>query len=392
MKAFFSRRIGLEGGEEVPIDLGARLTGRVGAWNVGVLGVGTEAVGNGTDLTVADAGHGVVRLKRDLGRRSSVGAIYTRRSPDGGADNELVGIDLDFKPSRQSRFFLFGAETDTEGESGDSASLGAGYGYTARTLRASFDFMEAQAGFDPGLGFLQRRDFRRYRPTARWEPRINKGVVRSWTLEAEVDYYERESTGQIESRKVLLAPIGMRTTGDDRFRLAFVDDTEQLFEPFEISPGVVIPPGLYRFDSVFLRGFSNRGRRVAWRGNINVGEFYEGDRTGLSLVNYLRISRHLNTELSWNFNDIELPQGDFDATIYGLRANLSFTPDLRLNTFLQYNDAAELVGLNLRLNWIYKPGADLFVVYNENWDAPTFSARETARRELIVKFSYLWQP
>lgn len=75
----------------------------------------------------------------------------------------------------------------------------------------------------------------------------------------------------------------------------------------------------------------------------------------------------------------------------GQRLSFSFSPDLRLNAFLQYNDAAELVGANLRFNWIYRPGADLYVVYNETWDAPTFSARETQERQFIVKFTYLLQ-
>ena len=392
MKAFFSRRIGLAGGQEVPIDLGARLTGRAGAWNLGLLTVGTELVAAGDRSTIPATQHSVFRLKRDLGERSSVGMIYTELDPRAGEGNRLYGVDVDYKPNRQSQFYLFGAASEDDGPSDDTGALGAGWAYTTRTVRANVDLMEAQADFHPASGFLLRRDFRRYNPRVRWEPRINRGVVRSVTLEAELDYFERESLGRVESRKLLLAPVGMRTTGDDRFRLAFVNEIEQLFEPFEISPGIVIPAGLYEFDSIFLRGFSNQGRRLAWRGNINVGEFFGGDRRSYVLSNYVRLSRHLLTEFQWNYNDVMLPQGDFTATIYTVRLDAAFTPDLRLNTLAQYNDAAELAGINVRFNWIYKPGANLFVVYNHNWDAPTFSARETARRELIVKFNYLWQP
>lgn len=392
MKAFFSRRIGLAGGQEVPIDLGARLTGRAGAWNLGLLTVGTELVAAGDRSAIPATQHSVFRLKRDLGERSSVGMIYTELDPRAGEGNRLYGVDVDYKPNRQSQFYLFGAASEDDGPSDDTGALGAGWAYTTRTVRANVDLMEAQADFHPASGFLLRRDFRRYNPRVRWEPRINRGVVRSVTLEAELDYFERESLGRVESRKLLLAPVGMRTTGDDRFRLAFVNEIEQLFEPFEISPGIVIPAGLYEFDSIFLRGFSNQGRRLAWRGNINVGEFFGGDRRSYVLSNYVRLSRHLLTEFQWNYNDVMLPQGDFTATIYTVRLDAAFTPDLRLNTLAQYNDAAELAGINVRFNWIYKPGANLFVVYNHNWAAPTFSARETARRELIVKFNYLWQP
>ena len=392
MKAFFSRRIGLDRGEEVPIDLGARLTGRAGAWNLGLLTVGTEAVAAGDRSATSATQHNVFRLKRDLGERSSVGMIYTELDPSGGTMNRLYGVDLDYKPNRQSAFYIFGAGSDDEGQSGDTGAVGTGYSYTSRSLRANVDLMEAQSGFQPGSGFLLRRDFRRYNPRVRWEPRINRGIVRSVTVEAELDYFERESLGRVESRKLLFAPIGMRTTGDDRFRLALVNDVEQLFEPFEIRPGIVIPAGLYEFDSIFLRGFSNQGRRLAWRGNINVGEFFGGDRRSYVLSSFVRLSRHLLTEFQWNYNDVMLLQGDFTATIYTVRLDAAFSPDLRLNTLAQYNDAAQLAGVNVRFNWIYKPGANLFVVYNHNWAAPTFTARETARREMIVKFNYLWQP
>ncbi len=374
MNAFFSRRIGLDGGEEVPIDLGTRLTGRAGAWNLGLLTVGTEAAAAGNRPAADATQHSVVRLKRDLGQRSSVGMIYTQLDPRGGGTNRLYGVDLDYKPNRQSAFYLFGAASEDQGRSGDA--FGTGYGYTARSLRANVDLMEAQGDFNPGAGFLLRRDFRRYNPRLRWEPRINRGVVRSLTLEAELDYFERESLGRVESRRLLVAPIGMRTTGDDRFRLAFVDEVEQLFEPFEIRPGIVIPAGLYRFNSIFLRGFSNQGRRFAWRGNINIGEFMSGDRRSFMLSNFVRLSRHLLTEFSWNFNDVVLPQGEFTTTIYTVRLDAAFSPDPRLNTLAQYNDEAELAGINVRFNWIYKPGANLFVVYNHNWDAPTLSDRE----------------
>ncbi len=392
MKAFFSRRIGIDQGQEVPLDWGGRLTGRVGNWNVGVLGVSTDQVDEEGRRFVPDELFGVFRLKRNLGERSSLGMIVTERDPSGSGFNRLYGLDLDYKPTTTSSFYLFGAGSENEHGSDESGSFGTGGVYTRSNLRASLDIVQAQKNFDPAMGFLQRRDFMHYKPAVRFEPRVNKWFIRSWTLDAELEYYERESIGDIESRRILLAPLSLRTKGDDRFRVAWVQDTEQLFEPFEIQPGIVIPPGLYNFDGLFIRGFSNSGRRFSFNGNINIGPFFDGDRESYFLTARVRGSKHIFGELTWNYNDVTLPQGDFETTVYGLRVDLSFNPDLRLNTFLQYNDAAELVGLNLRLNWIYKPGADLFLVYNENWDAPSFRARETFRRELILKYTYFWQP
>jgi hypothetical protein len=130
---------------------------------------------------------------------------------------------------------------------------------------------------------------------------------------------------------------------------------------------------------------------VSARGQFGAGDFFDGERSYVNLTTLFRASRFFRAETLWAWNDVKLPQGEFTTSIYSALLNVSFTPDLRVNTLMQYNDAAELVGLNVRFNWSYRPGADLYVVYNENWNAPTFSARESTRRQLIVKLTYLWQ-
>jgi len=390
LDVFFSRRIGLEQGQQVPMEWGGRVTGRLGGWNLGLLNVATEGVDE-EGRFFPDTQFGVARLKRNLGRRSSIGAIFTDRDEDGPASNEVYGLDLSWKPTQATDFFLFGAQSDDPSASGDEGSWGTGFLYVARDLRASVDVVEAQEGFNPGIGFLQRDDFLRYNPRVRYTPRIDRFGQRGLFFEAVVDYFARSSTDELESRRVQLSPIGARSKSEFLWRLAWIDDTEQLFEPFAIRPGFVIPPGLYRFDSWELAGRTNPGKLVSARGTLGTGDFYSGERSFVNLTTLFRASRFFRVETLWAWNDVELPQGDFTTSIYSALLNVSFTPDLRVNTLMQYNDAAELVGLNVRFNWQYQPGADLYVVYNENWDAPTFSARETTRRQLIVKVTYLWQ-
>jgi hypothetical protein len=410
LDVFFSRRIGLEQGLEVPIEWGGRLTGRLGGFNLGLLNVTTEAVDE-NGLVVPDTRFSVARLKRNVGRRSSIGAIFTDREEEGSdaicpslppgvplppgarctSDNTVAGLDASWKPTQSTDFFLFGAQSDSPRADGDQGSWGAGFLYTGRDLRASADVVEAQEDFDPGIGFLQRRNFIRYNPRIRYTPRINRWGTRGLFFDAVLDYFARSSTDQLESRRVQFSPIGARHNIELLWRLAHIDDTEQLFAPFAIRPGVVIPPGLYRFDYWELAGRTNPGWPVSGRGVFGSGEFFEGERDYVNLTTLFRLSRFFRAETTWSWNDVVLPQGVFSTSIYSALLNVSFTPEIRLNTLMQYNDAAELVGLNMRFNWEYKPGADLFVVYNENWAAPTFSARETTRRQLIVKLTYLWQ-
>ncbi|MDX1383651.1 MAG: DUF5916 domain-containing protein [Thermoanaerobaculia bacterium] len=389
MEVFFSRRIGLDGGEEVPIEWGGRVTGRVGGWNLGLLNVLTDSVDE-EGRVVPETRFSVARLNRNIGRRSSLGAIFTERDAVGAGANRVAGLDLDFKPSDRSQAFAFVASSDDPRFEGDDVSWGTGYLWQTSNLRVSADVVEAQRNFSPEVGFLLRSDFTRYNPRVRYTPPVRRAGIRNWFLEAVVDYFERESLGELESRRVQLSPLGWRSNHEDLWRLAWIDETEQLFEPFEIRPGVIIAPGLYRFDGWELAGRTNTGRLVSFRGNGGGGDFYDGERIYFNAIASLRPSRFFRSELLWSWNDVDLPAGDFVTNLYSVKFNVSFTPELRLNTLAQYNDAAELVGLNVRFNWIYRPGADLFVVYNQGWDAPSFSSRRTDQRQLIVKFTYLW--
>ena len=396
LKAFFSRRIGLERGEEVPMEWGARLTGRVAGWNLGVLRVRTDRVDD-SRLSVRATDFTVARAKRNLGARSTIGAIVTERDPSGADLNRVFGIDFDYKPTRRIEiggFWSTSRDDDalsasTAGEV-DGSSFGVNFDYQSRSLTASIDVQEIDADYRPETGFLLRSNVTRVNPQMQWLPRVEKGFIRAWFTEAAMDYYETSSLNQLESRRVELSPIGMRTTSEDRWRISYVGEAERLDRPFEIFPGVVIPPGRYDFDGTELAIFSNPSRVVGLRGRISYGDFYEGERTSSSITVPIRGSKRFQTDTSWIYNDIDLPQGAFEINLVQQRFDVSFTPDLRVNAIAQYNDAAETLGINLRFNWIYRPGADLFVVYNENWTAPTLSRLETSRRQLIVKFTYLF--
>lgn len=393
MKLFFSRRIGLDAGREVPMEGGVRLTGRAAGWNVGLLGALTEdsrsngAPGSGLPETT----FAVARAKRNIGRRSGLGVLYTDRNASGAGRNRTLGIDVDFKPNDRIDVAAFIAQSDDDSVAGDDWAAGYSVGLATRSLRASVEHSITSAGFVPGTGFLLRGNYERINPLVRWRPRVNRFGILNWFMEAELDYLERQSTGELESRFLTVALLGLRTVHDDAGSLNWVSETERLFEPFEIQPGIVIPPGVYSFDSLRLGGRSNESRAVGISGRLQSGDFFGGRKDQASVTLRVRPSRFIKTETSINGADVELPQGDFTTTIVGQRLDLAWSPDLRFNAFLQYNDSAELLAANLRFNWIYRPGADLFIVFNQNWDAPTLGQRQRRDRQLVVKFTYLFQ-
>ena len=405
LKAFFSRRVGLDAGRQVPIDWGARLTGRMGGWDIGVLRVATADVDRDEGTLPANA-FTVARLKRNVGERSSIGAMLTEAVPDGELANRVAGVDFVYKPGPKVIIGGFwsnsGISEEAAASPGDTASAGASdtgesaYGfnfdYQGRALTVFLDAQEIEEEYDPKAGFLLRRNVRHLNPLIQWLPRIERGLIRSWFTELYVDYYETLDGGELESKRIDILPIGMRMTTEDRWRIGYVLQTENLLEPFEVSPGVVIPPGRYEFNTVDAAAFTNQTRLFGVRGRISVGDFYNGTQTSGRFTFNFRISKHVKAETRWVFNDVELPQGAFDVGLYSQVVNFTFTPNLRLNTILQYNDLSGDLGTNIRLHWIYKPGSDLFVVYNENWMAEDLRYRQSTHRQVAVKFTYLIQP
>jgi hypothetical protein len=346
---------------------------------------------------VRETAFGVVRVKRNLGQRSTVGALYTGRDPSGPGRNQVAGADFDYRPTRKVSLSGFAAQSDDEEERpvrDDENAAGLGFAYAGRALVASLDALDIGDGFRPETGFLLRSDVRRVNPKVRYTPRtpqLERFGVRGWYSEAVLDYFERASADALESRRVELSALGMRTTLDDRWRLAWVDETERLFVPFAIFPGVVIPPGLYRFDGWDFGIRSNSGRVVSTRTGVVWGDFFTGERFSVRSTIIARPWRHLRMSTGWVYNDVELREGAFETNVVSQRFDVSINPDMRINALAQWNDAVDFLGVNLRFNWSYRPGADVFVVYNETWDAPSFSARDTRDRQLIVKVTYLWR-
>ncbi len=395
MRPFFSRRIGLDQGRTVPLELGARLTGRAGGWNVGALGARTEALhGEAGEMLVPGTTYGVTRVTRNIGDRSTVGGIFTERSREGYESERLYGLDVDFKPTQRLEFSGFWAVSDRgvpDSEQEANESRGAGFIYQGPELSLTGDYVEVQPDYEPAVGFLQRRDFRMVNPRLEWRPRIEKAGLLSWWSDLSYERFERSSDGRLESQTVGVSPLGMQTLSGEFLWGGVRRTKEQLFAPFEISPGIVVQPGLYENDG-FAGGFSTSGRRAVWFDNITFGGgFFDGNwlRTNSGLT--FRLSRFFRVSTQWTYADVKLQAGAFSFDQFRQRIDVSFSPNIRLNLLAQYNTSDELLGVNARFHWIYRPGSDLFIVYNENWTAETISRREPLGRQLIVKLNYLLQ-
>lgn len=381
---FFSRRIGLDAaGQLIPILAGGRLTGRVGGFEVGILDVQTEE----TD-SVPTANHAVVRVRRQLMERSTVGFLVTNiNSADGSLDNRLVAGDVDLNWGQVS-VNAFVAKSSTPGLEGDDLGFGGTLLYSTDTAALRLLFDDFDENFHPAMGFLPRGSIHHYQPSGRIGFRPGNETVRRVFFRALSDFtYDLDWT--LVTRNTWAHGV-IVLDSDDQMTVQVNNRFELLDRPFEIHPGTTLPPGTYTFTSRFVRVNLSERRPVSGSLRYERGDFFSGDRRAVDLRGALRLSSHLALLPSYQRNTVNLPEGNFVTNLGGLRINLTPTNNFIVNAFFQYNDTTDRVSTNLRVNYIYRPGSDLFVVYNETRDL-LGSGIPIQDRQLVVKLTYLWR-
>lgn len=393
LKVFFSRRIGIdEGGRQVPLDFGARLAGREGPWSLGVIGArtGSPAAESQEGLVEAsDTDWGVVRLKRNIGRRSNLGLIATEKRAGAGENNRVWGLDGSWKPTDELSLWAFATSSSGPGEASDGWARGAGGSYRGEEWRVRASALDLDDTYDPQVGFVRRKGIRTYYGEVGWMPRPEWSGVRNLSFGVEGETFERQD-GETESILASVNLFGLNTDSGHRVQTFLRYRFEELFEPFEIFDQVVLPMGGYHWNEWGVRVGTSQAYPFSADMFFTAGEFYGGDRTNHGLTLRWRPSGHLSFTTTWNNNDVSLPQGDFETNVWRQRVRYAWTADLDANMFLQYNDAAELVAVNLRMGWRYRPGSDLFIVYNQSWGAPELGDLSDRDRRLAVKITYTW--
>ena len=392
---FYSRRIGLEDRQVVPILGGGRLTGKVGAFDVGALNIqtGDEMVSGtpGTNFTV-------LRVKRDLLRRSSIGALLTSRSVslDGAGSNQAYGADANFSFFDSVNFLGYYARTRTTGVTGRDASYQARFDYGADRYGFELDHLLVEDNFRPDMGFLRRDNFRRTSVSGRFSPRPQSiESVRQFVLEASLDRFRTADAGWLETRQQQVA-LQTELENSDQFGVRLSDSYELLQKPFRPSGGgVTIPVGDYDFTEMRLTYALGPQRLLNGRVEVATGGYFDGKLTSIDLSRgRVDLSPRLSVEPSLSLNWIDLPGGSFRTDLARGRLNYTFSPRMFVSSLFQYNSTSRTLGTNLRLRWEYSPGSELFVVFTEEQDVDPLRPdryAELRNRGFVVKVTRLFR-
>ncbi len=407
---FFSRRIGLAAGQEVPIRAGARLTGKAGDFQVGVLNIQTGGVSaldsdTGLEEEIAPSNNfSVVRAYRELGNRTQLGGIFVSRLNTSATEDYNLTYGLDGRVGIGQDLTLDGwvgltttplAEDEEEGPgfNGGEYGFSGGARYVTRDWEASAGYRQIGTEFNPEVGFLNRSAYRQ----------VNTRILRHirtdnvpWFREfrPHISYNQFFSLGGFSENYLVHIDSHFAFENGAFFQLPGFNFTgEGLEEPFEIRDGVVIPPGSYNNYDWEFRANTNRSAPLSVSGGWSWGGFYSGTRFGPTATVDYRFQDQFALSLRANYFDVRLDEGDFTTAVYGLNGSYSFTPSVYLQTSIQYNDDTENFGTNIRFGWLQTAGTGLFIVYNDTEHFGQFErtgfVRGPQQRQFVIKYSRL---
>lgn len=401
---FFSRRIGLADGYEIPLRIGEKLTGKIGRFEIGMLDVQTGSFKepdriDAPGFRFASKNLAVGRMKVNFLSQSYIGAIFTNGDPTGQTSNQLGGIDFKLATSnflnkgKNLSVMLFGSKTKTTDIQNRDTAYGGVLSFPNDLLSFEYKWMNIGQNYNPALGFVPRRGVRISSFNVELSPRPKFRDVRQLNFEVSYKDYFSTEYGAWQTKELVVTPFQFNLNSGDFFGYDWSRSQEQLFEPWLINwnKGIAIPTGEYKFDTHIFKFFSSQSRPVGLMTDFSFGDFYSGTRTRYFGELSWRKNSHLSTAFTLEQNWVHLAEGDFDSSLLMYRLDYSFTPLISLTNFVQYDTDSRNIGLQSRLRWILKPGNEFFVVLNHSWQENNLNRFEAVQTRFRIKLNYVFR-
>ncbi len=385
---FFSRRIGLtDGGAQVPLYGGLRVTGRTGKYGLGALSMQSE----GTDDRPGQ-NYSVARVRRDVFGNADIGAIVMSRqsSSDGNDYNRVAGVDANFRVFKSLNLNGFAARSETPGEARRQGTAKGSIGWEDSRLRLQYSLMNVDEGFKADMGFVRRTGVRRH--FLDWASFLQPDWLRTRGIRqvqphARAFYYYSPN-GDLATRQAHMA-VQVTWNNGGRIEYALEPRTESIARPFLIRPDVAIPAGRYDWTQHLWVVESDHSRALSFSARITHGDFWRGRQKNVQTSVLYRPTYRLFFDVGLQVTDIALdaPQTSFVTTLVNWRSGYSFNTNMFLDALVQYRNDIRQFSSNVRFNLIHRPLSDFFLVYNEQQYT---DGRVPAGRGLVVKYTHLF--
>jgi hypothetical protein len=400
---FFSRRIGLSRlGEPIDILGGARLSGKLGRFNVGLMDMQTrEATSPRTGLLIAPANNfAVARVQREFGRRSNFGAIFVNRQATGSAAappdfNRAYGLDANLAVSRNARFFAFLARSDSPRPLGSDWAGRGFFDYRGNLWEVRGGYTQVGERFNADVGFVPRVGYRKPEIAVQWGPEPQSPSLR-WIrrFTPHINFTDHYGfAGELQTRFWHVHFFEIFQQNGGRFGAQVNFQADRPVVPFPVFAGrdgqrVTIPPGFYKWTEWAIHWASDPSRLAYLSAQLNWGGFYDGERSQLNTELGTQTKGRFQSSVGYIHNDVKLPDGPFTTDLVRFKATYSFTPRVLLQALIQYNSQIQQLSSNIRFAWLARSGTGFFIVYNESRDSyVSGSMEQVLGRALIVKYT-----
>ena len=379
--AFFSRRIGISEGRLVPVLGGARLSGRAGAYTLGLFSMQTDDFEETPSTNFS-----VLRLRRDVLQRSDVGAIFVNKQESGGQFNRTYGVDGNFTLLNNLDVTSFLLKTDSPGVEDEEMAGNITAAWSGPLLQLEGQHLVIGESVNPEVGFVPRKGIEKTRGRMTWTPRPGERIpwIREFRVLNWIDYITSTS-GTLETRQ-METRFGVDFQNSSRLSVGRDFRFERLSEDFPILLNQDIPPGDYAFSEYSLLLVVDRSRMFSGEARLATGDFFSGSRDSYRFLLGFRAGYRFESQVTWTHNDLTLPSGDFATDLVNTRLQYSFNTRMFLNALIQYNSELKVISSNIRFNLIHNPLSDLFLIYNERRS----TTGEVMDRALIGKLTYVF--
>ncbi|MFC1561244.1 DUF5916 domain-containing protein, partial [Candidatus Latescibacterota bacterium] len=384
---FYTRNIGITPDrDQVPIIAGAKITGKVGRYNIGILNMQTEE-----EKGYPSTNYAVMRVNRDILENSSFGFIATNMYDTDKHSDRVLGVDFAYRTDK----FLDNKNLEISGDFSQNFKEDVNSGVRSGRfgIRYPNDLIEAMLfynfvgeNYDPEMGFVERLDIRGYTVRFGYNPRPDIPHVKQLHFQAVDMHYITDMNGKLQTRDVKFSPFGITTTSEDIFSINVKNTYEYLDEEFNIYSDVMIPIGEYEWWSFDISLKTNPGRPLSFDTFFERGDYFNGEKTSIENGLTYNLNQHFSLTTDMINNYLTIDSRKFNTREYGLRLNTNITTQLYARTYVQWNNEDKLTNLNFRIHFIPQIGSDVFFVYNHIWDG--YQDYKTTFNTAIMKIGY----
>lgn len=411
MRPFFSRRIGLGNGSEIPIIAGARLSGKPNQhWRIGIMNIQTAKTKvNNADVFAQN--YFVAAVQRNVFKRSNVAFIAVNRQQFDTTNysainfNRVLGLDYNLASANnkwQGKLFFHHSLSNKDNNNAFAHASWISYNTQKVSINWNHEYMDknfnAETGFTPRIfqtnqltGITTRSTYWRLEPSINYYLYPKKSLINKTGPRTYLDYY---ANTHYETTDVLWQSgwdIFLKNTA--AFSFDYRTFYTRLIQPTDVTFTGITPLaiGQYQYQDVGFTFKTDQRKIINGNANVYYGSYFLGTKLSYYAELVFRKQPYGSIGLAYTHNEITLPNqtSKTQLDLISPKVELSFTRSIFFTAFFQYNSQIHNVNINARFQWRFKPMSDLFIVYTDNYISDNFMPKNKA---LVVKFVYWLQP